>query len=335
MNWKSIYNCIEMLYSKHILREWEASNNSLFYFIKDKLSWYESMVKALDKIDFAASSDDVFFKGSFTFMRFNNLIHRLVEAYIHILQSCYKGDIYYSSDLLYNLLLGRTNKLNQYLVEPYINYFDFEVLKDKIFYRMRDEKSGNELTDCSHVPFNLRKKIDSNRFSLQGLPCLYLADSKETADKELGSLNSGKSRWVSEFVLKRPVYLFDLRFRSVTSIQQIEDYDYFKLLITYPIRLLCSLKVKDDCDSFHEEYYIPQLLSHLILVYLKEHPNQELYHGMEGVLFDSTKNEGGYNLIIPALYKDKNPPQTGHSPIVKNMFEERSVTIFKESLSTT
>ena len=81
MNWKSIYNCIEMLYSKHILREWEASNNSLFYFIKDKLSWYESMVKALDKKDFAASSDDVFFKGSFTFMRFNNLIHRLVEAY--------------------------------------------------------------------------------------------------------------------------------------------------------------------------------------------------------------------------------------------------------------
>lgn len=330
MNYIIIKDSVEMLYSKSILKEWDTYNKSLFYFIKDKLSWYESMVKALDKKDFAASSDDVFFKGSFTFMRFNNLIHRLVEAYIHILQSCYKGDIFYSSDLLYNLLLGRMNRLNQYLVEPYINYFDFEVVTDKIFYRMRDEKCGNEVTDCSHVPFNLRKNIDSNRFSLQGLPCLYLADSKETADKELGSLNNERCRWVSEFVLKRPVYLFDLRFRSLTSNQQMGDYDYLKLLITYPIRLLCSLKVKDDSDSFHEEYYIPQLLSHLILVYLKEHPNVELYHGTEGILFDSTKNEGGYNLIIPASYKEMNPPQKGHSPVVMNMFEERNVSIFKE-----
>ncbi len=335
MNRIRINECFEMLYSKLILKEWDTYNKSLFYFIKDKLSWYESKVKALDKKDFAASSDDVFFKGSFTYMRFNNLIHRLVEAYIQILQSCYKGDLYNSSDLLYNLLLGRMNKLYQYLVEPYINYFDFEVLKDKIFYRMRDEGSGNEVTDCSHVPFNLRKKIDSNRFSLQGLPCLYLADSKETADKELGSLNNERCRWVSEFVLKRPIYLFDLRFQSVPSNKQMDDYDYLKLLITYPIRLLCSLKVKDDSDSFHEEYYIPQLLSHLILVYLKEHPNVELYHGTEGILFDSTKNEGGCNLIIPALYKEKNPPQMGHSPHVKNMFEERNVTIYKETTSTT
>ena len=335
MNRTRIFDCVEMLYSKSILKEWEATNNSLFYFIKDKLSWYESMVKVLDKNDFSACSDDIFFKGSFTFMRFNNLIHRLVEGYIHILQSCYKGDIYYSCDLLYNLLLGRKNKLNQYLVEPYINYFDFEVVTDNVFYRMRDEKSGIEVKDCSHVPFNLRKKIDSNRFSLQGLPCLYLADSRETADKELGTLNDEKCRWVSEFVLKRPVYLFDMRFRSMLFNQQMDEYEYFKLLITYPIRLLCSLKVKDDSDSFHEEYYIPQLLSHLILVYLKENQNHELYHGTEGIIFDSTKNEGGYNLIIPALYKDKNPPQMGHSPHVKNMFEERSVTIFKESLSTT
>ena len=74
MNRKRIYDCIEMLYSKRILKEWDTYNKSLFYFIKDKLSWYESMVKALDKKVFAVSSDDVFFKGSFTFMRFNNLI---------------------------------------------------------------------------------------------------------------------------------------------------------------------------------------------------------------------------------------------------------------------
>lgn len=330
MNRIRINECVEVLYSNRILNEWDTYNNSLYYFIKENLSRYESILKTIDKKDFAICSDEIFFKGCFTYMRFNNLIHRLVEAYIHILQSCYKGDLYNSSVLLYNLLLGRTNKLNKYIIEPYINYFNFEVFTDKVFYRMRDEANGNEVKDCSHVPFNLRKKIDSNRFSLQGLPCLYMADSKETADKELGSLNNKKCRWVSEFVLKRPVYLFDLRFRSLPSYQQTDEYELLKLLITYPIRLLCSLKVKDDSDSFHEEYYIPQLLSHLILVYLKEHPNMELYHGTEGILFDSTKNEGGYNLIIPASYKEMNPPQKGHSPVVMNMFEERNVSIFKE-----
>ncbi len=48
---------------------------------------------------------------------------------------------------------------------------------------------------------------------------------------------------------------------------------------------------------FHEEYYFSQLLSHLILIYLKEHPDDKLYSVAKGIIFDSTQNENGTNFL--------------------------------------
>lgn len=156
-----------------------------------------------------------------------------------------------------------------------------------------------------------KKKIDSNRFGLQGLPCLYLADSKKTAEMEIRPLEEGKTRWISEFVPLKLIPVLDLRFYGINIPSNLGFYDAFKLLITFPMRLLCSIKVKNEKDNFHEEYYFPQLLSHLILVYLKEHTNDRLYHGAKGIMFDSTQNIKGFNIIIPASYRDKKPPKSG------------------------
>lgn len=329
----NISQILDKLYSEENLSEWGTYTSSLYYYVEEKLSVYDQIIKEINSKSLIARPQDIQFQGSYTQMRLQNLLHRIVEAYIRILQSCYKGDIYYASKLLYQLLLSSNSKIKQYLLEPYINYFDFEIT-DKVFYRMRDETIGINVKDCSHVPFNLRKVISSNRFSLQGLPCMYLADSKETANKEIGSLENGKYRWSSEFWPKKVVPTIDLRFRN-TLTTQINVFDEFKLLITYPLRLLCSLEVRNKSDNFHEEYYFPQLLSHLILVYLKEHPNEKLYNGAVGIMFDSTKNKGGYNLIIPARYNGHKPPKNGHSEIIKNLFEERNVTIYKTNATPT
>ena len=335
MNTLKTSQAIKQIYSSKILEEWDTYERPLYYFIEKALDNYLEVVKKIKRDDFSISSDELFFNGSYTKGRFQNLISRIADSIKQILLSCYKGDIVFANKLLYNLLLGRCSKTKQYLVEPYVNHFDFEVLKDKIFYRMRDDNIGNEVKDCSYVPFDLRYKIDSNRFSLQGLPCLYLADSKDTASKEIRPLEEGKCRWVSEFVPKETITLIDLRFRNVLSMGFIDAYNSFKLLITYPLRLLCSLKVKQEEGNFHEEYYFPQLLSHLILIYLKEHSNDNLYIGAEGILFDSTQNDGGYNIIIPALYDKKKPPISGHCSKIEKLFKESNLKVYEENATST
>ena len=331
----SIKEVLEELYSEKTLSQWEDYGEPLYYYIEGLLGRYKDFINSIAEEEFCTDLNEVYFKGHYSKRRLQNLIHRLEQDFMGILQSCYKGDIYYANKLLYNLLLCKNSKISQYLVEPYINYFEFSKLTDKIFYRMRDEEIGKEVNDCSHVPFNLRYKIDSNRFSLQGLPCLYLANSTETADKELHTLEDGKHRWVSEFVPIKDFAMTDLRFRGIDIPSNIDIYDAFKLLITFPIRLLCSIKVKNEEDNFHEEYYFPQLLSHLILVYIKEHPNDNLYHGTDGIMFDSTMNVKGYNLVIPASYSDNKPPQYGHSLMIKNLLKEQNLRIYKKNATST
>ena len=79
---------------------------------------------------------------------------------------------------------------------------------------------------------------------------------------------------------------------------------------------------------FHEEYYFSQLLSHLILIYLKEHPDDKPYSA-KGIIFDSTQNENGTNLVIPALYSDKKPPKSGQRQMIKELLKEQNLTIYR------
>ena len=95
------------------------------------------------------------------------------------------------------------------------------------------------------------------------------------------------------------------------------------------MKLLCSIKVKKKDSIFHEEYYFSQLLSHLILIYLKEHPDDKLYSVAKGIIFDSTQNENGTNFVIPALYSDKKPPKSGQSQMIKELLKEQNLTIYR------
>lgn len=325
----NIRSVLKKLYSPTFLSDWMEYEGLLYYYYKEKLGFYKELVAVIDTNEFSIEPDYVFFKGSFTKARLNNIVERIIESYMRILQLCYKGDFLYAGKLLYQMLLCKNSKLRKYLIEPYINYLDYKVFNSSVFYRMRDEELGKPVDDCSHVPYNKICKIDSNRFSLQGLPCLYLADSLETANQECHEVKEGSQRWVSEFVPIKMFALTDLRFRGLKIESNMDKYDAFKLLISFPMRLLCSFKVKDNDHKFHEEYLFPQLLSHLILVYLKEHPDDKLFNGTEGILFDSTQNDNGYNLIIPALYSGKEPPKSGHSTKINDLFEEHNVHLYK------
>ena len=125
----TIAEVLKELYSDDILSGWTVFDQPLYYFFKDTCSCYRSKINNIVDEEFCIVSDDVYFKGMFTKKRLQNLVDRIIEAHLRILLNCYKGNLFYAYKLLYHLLLCQNSKLNQYLIEPYINYMDSNLIQ--------------------------------------------------------------------------------------------------------------------------------------------------------------------------------------------------------------
>lgn len=82
-------------------------------------------------------------------------------------------------------------------------YEDFWREEDSLkLYRMRsvDEVKEYEIEDIFHIPYNLRAKISSNRYSISGYPSLYLSTSLELCKQEL---KKNEKIIVSQFSIKK------------------------------------------------------------------------------------------------------------------------------------
>ncbi len=124
-----------------------------------------------------------------------------------------------------------------------------------------------------HLPFSQREFANTQRFSVPGLPCLYLSNSIYVCWEELNrpSLNTFQvSRFQQEnFNLK----ILDISFTPTqlkwhcksyieNNIQGKYDYNYmaFWFLLIWPLSLVCSLSVVNENAPFKQEYIFPQFL---------------------------------------------------------------------------
>lgn len=126
--------------------------------------------------------------------------------------------------------------------------------------------------DVFHAPFNKRKRIGTNRFSIPGYPCLYISDDLLTSYKECTQYKDGALNAVC-FRNNRPLYIAD-----ITPIEQelikvaqtgAGDFGLTAQLLTYtkifPIVAACHMKVDyrpayENEVQFKIEYIVPQLL---------------------------------------------------------------------------
>ena len=144
--------------------------------------------------------------------------------------------------------------------------------------------------DMKHVPTDKREAIGSNRYSFNGIPCLYLANSILTCWEELDR-PAMESFWVSRFWPIKKIRVLNLSTTGFEIIyaqsnikyvsQNPDEYEnavieFFK---TWVLQSACSVNVKDKGDrSFREEYIIPQLLMLNIQKF-----------NVDGVMYFSTK----------------------------------------------
>jgi hypothetical protein len=124
-------------------------------------------------------------------------------------------------------------------------------------YRARYAEDVKEFIDMFHNPFENRQLIPTERYSIPGFPCLYLSSSIYCCWLELSKPMYNKF-YVSRFEADKRLKILDM----AKLPQDISDniFDLQRYLITYPIILACSIKVKERNRIFKSEYIIPQLI---------------------------------------------------------------------------
>ena len=149
-----------------------------------------------------------------------------------------------------------------------------EKMKDKNYtnalFKARVAESTENIKheDMLHIPFDRRNIVSSQRFSLSGTPCIYLAKSSYTCWLELNSPEENKF-FVSAFKVKGTKRFLDLTCLTWEELEDgIEDKNDIKAkLCTFPLIIATSFLVDENTGSaFHSEYIISELLMNVIAV---------------------------------------------------------------------
>lgn len=139
-----------------------------------------------------------------------------------------------------------------------------------------------------HIPFDLRSKVRTERFSIPGLPCLYLGNTSYSCWIEMGSPDDAKFN-VSPVLIEKDMMVLNLAvsirhifkwYEELDESRTKEDTD--KELITWLTLLILTIAtsyaVKEENREFKSEYIIPQM----IMLACKS-------NGMDGIVYISKK----------------------------------------------
>lgn len=180
-----------------------------------------------------------------------------------------------------------------------------------LLYRVRRELSG-PLTreDLFHIPFEKRHLVSTQRYSIPGLPCLYLGGSLYTCWMEMGrppfhELHAS-SFWLDD---NETVSLLNFSNRPRRLVRYVgpngevpNTDDISNLLschlILWPLIAMCSVTVKHRASAYKPEYIVPQT----VLQWLT------LEHNYDGICYFSTHVDAittsevipPCNLVFPA-----------------------------------
>ena len=144
--------------------------------------------------------------------------------------------------------------------EDYIDKYELEP-QSRLYRIRKTEVSGLfSKEEMFHIPFDKRHLITNGRYSINGIPSLYLCESTYICWEELGNPNFDTCN-VSMFVNEQMVSVI-----NVAPIMKAFDKDK---ILKYPLAYVCSLGTNHPEGPFKEEYVIPQMLMQCLLIHNK------------------------------------------------------------------
>ena len=209
---------------------------------------------------------DLIHNNNFTVAYYSNaenIINRLKEA----IQAYWQGKSDVANKNI-QLIFQDPHKLNGRLIISTIDECLFEDDRKQLFKaRVGDFYPFCE-DDMFHIPFNKRGLIQNQRYSINGMPCLYLGTSTYVCWEELGRPDFN-SYWVSRFeITNQELRILNLSY-TLQDIYDLKNNNYEddkleKLIVEYflywILQCACSISVKNKNRVFREEYIVPQLI---------------------------------------------------------------------------
>ncbi|WP_151087969.1 RES domain-containing protein [Hymenobacter baengnokdamensis] len=223
-------------------------------------------------------------------------IQRLTEGIIEAVECYYRGRLL-QADEAFRAALNFVDFNNLTSIET--------IRAHHSFYRARPEGTKRfTKRDLFHHPFESRGLVGTNRYSIPGLPALYLGDSTYVCWEELNkprlhSLNFSRFENVRDLKVVKLQRLTDYLPQLRAVVPNLHNrYTYLlRYLALFPLSITCCIKTKSTTDTFKPEYVIPQLL----LQYVTSEKET-----MSGIMYPSTKADYGiargvllYNYVFP------------------------------------
>jgi hypothetical protein len=199
-------------------------------------------------------------------------------------------------------------------------------------YRMRKTDGVNSAYESGqmyHIPFDKRHLITTQRYSIPGLPCLYMGSSSYVCWEELqrpilentqtAILQTNQNRikfldfGVRPFDFSESI-IENIKQRINASLTSDELEELKNYLICWPIIAACSIKVNYQDAAFKPEYILPQL----ILQWIINNPEYD------GIRYFSVKEDCQrssltliHNYVFPV---QSNHITKGHCEVLKEKF---------------
>ena len=213
------------------------------------------------------------------------------------------------------------------ILQPFLEKLQAPRNQLENLYRIRtfDDLAQKERAEIFHVPFQMRHKVRSQRYSISGLPSLYLGASLLVCWEEVGR-PAFHTLSVAAFKATGNVSVLDFGYRPRVFIdlhqpqgndmpsffdnQQVQSY-----LVCWPLLAACAIHVSHRGESFVEEYIIPQLL----LQWLRQGNA-----GFDGVRYFSTRVEQSSSapfLAVNYVFPVKVQAHTGYCTELIKKFE--------------
>lgn len=220
--------------------------------VSDNLVSFISSVKQLDANECPEDWDEIM-------KRINQLCNGINRA----IESEYRGIRHSAYTTIKNQLDGYKTK-NREIVGLALNNNVYTVEKGTVSYRMRkislEEQRNLKTKDMFHIPLDKRGIVETQRYSVPGYPCLYLAHNVYGCWEEMGRPNFG-TVMVSKFVTQKDIKMLDLRVPTRESWKN----NMKNCLLIFPIVIASMIQVKNNKDTYKPEYLIPQLLTEWII----------------------------------------------------------------------
>lgn len=196
-------------------------------------------------------------------------------------------------------------------------------------YRVRkSEKPLIDREDIFHIPFSKRHLVNAQRYSVAGLPCLYLGSSLYVCWQEMNKPDFDKL-YISSFITrdrKSKVLNFVPHLKAKTNITykneaEVTESNYIKssYMVLWPLILSCSYIKTHESSSFTQEYIIPNLLMQWI--------SRRSQSPISGIAYSSTrmKKSRDSKLSINVVF----PPKATYKQTILNEYCPRLSSLFE------